>query len=437
MILTEQQIINTIKKVISEARRNPETNVDESFTDFYNRMIQKAPIKNIFISFRDTIHVTDVNPVNVYSTPTGFYTYPLVAFNIPDNPTEIEFRGKFPFGNDRKYINFFILKNHDGILTSKTDKSTLNMYVERIKKLYPNSSKVKELCDSFIDGSYSSDYNKTPVHDTHLFWLFLYDITKDMQKKNKQNRINLICRKIGVNGIIDYEGHEYIHSAEPSQAVFFRVKNLGEVFIYEKPKLSNNAFKGMIQNKKYLFVKELTDDINLVYLSGRYSLTNKNGELITKQWFDYIGDFENGLSKVSKKGRWNFINQNGELISKQWFERIDIFSDGFIRVRVKGMWNIINQNGEFLSKLWFDYFGYFKNGLAQVKLGAKWNFINQNGELIFNKWFDRIFDFEDGFFIVELNKKLNVINQNGELVFPNQWFEWSDYYNIKIPNSIK
>ena len=44
---------------------------------------------------------------------------------------------------------------------------------------------------------------------------------KDMQKKSKQNRINLICRKIGVNGFIDYEGHGFIHPAEPSQAVFF------------------------------------------------------------------------------------------------------------------------------------------------------------------------------------------------------------------------
>ena len=43
--ISESQIINAIKKVISEARRNPETNIDESFAEFYNRMIQKAPRK--------------------------------------------------------------------------------------------------------------------------------------------------------------------------------------------------------------------------------------------------------------------------------------------------------------------------------------------------------------------------------------------------------
>ena len=73
--ISESQIINAIRKVINEARRNPETNVDENFAEFYNRMIQKAPRENIFISFRDTTHVTDVNPKSTYNTPTGFYTY--------------------------------------------------------------------------------------------------------------------------------------------------------------------------------------------------------------------------------------------------------------------------------------------------------------------------------------------------------------------------
>ena len=51
--ISEQQIISAIKKVINEARRNSETNVDESFADFYNRMIQKAPREKICVSFRE------------------------------------------------------------------------------------------------------------------------------------------------------------------------------------------------------------------------------------------------------------------------------------------------------------------------------------------------------------------------------------------------
>ena len=390
--ISEQQIINAIKKVINEARRNPETNINESFNEFYNRMIQKAPRENIFVSFREDTHVTDVNPKNEFRTPTGFYSYPLSSFDIYDDIyeklTDSSFRRSFPFANDRKYINFFILKNHDGILTDKTDKSTLNMYVERIKKLYPNSSKVKELCDSFIDGSYSSDYNKTPVHDTHLFWLFLYDIAQAAQAGNTLTRINLICRKIGVNGFVDYEGHEYIHPAEPSQAVFFKVKSLGEIFTYEKPSISSVMIKRLIQEGQYKTIKSLPNGNRIIKLLDDYNTSNKYG----------------------------IVDKDGNLVFKRLFERIDTFSDGFTRVRVKGMWNIINQNGEFLSKLWFDDFGSFKNDLAEVRLGGKWNFIDQNGKILSKQWFDYIYDYNDRIAKVKLNYKKYEVNLNNNSI---------------------
>ena len=431
--ISESQIINAVRKVINEVRRNPETNIDESFAEFYNRMIQKAPSENIFVSFREDTHVTDVNPVNKYRTPTGYYSYPLSSFDIDENPSEVGFRRSFPFGNDREYINFFILKTHDGILTSKTDKSTLDMYVERIKKLYPNSSKVKELCDSFIDGSYSSDYNKTPVHDTHLFWLFLYDITEGKERGNRQNRINLICQNIGVNGFVDYEGHEYIHSAEPSQAVFFKVKTLGEVFIYEKPKVSGVMIKRFIQEGQYETIQNLPNDNKVIKLLDDYNMPNKYGivdkddNLVTKQWFSYIYEFKDyGLAWVKLNDEYNLINQNGELISKQWFDYIGSFEDGLARVKLGNEWNLLKQNGEVISNEWFDWVDRFQGGFAAVKLDNKWNLLKQNGELLFpNKWFDNITNFRNGFATVELNLNQNVINRNGEIL-SKQWFDWVD-----------
>lgn len=243
--ISEQQIINAVRKIISEARRNPLTNVDESFNDFFNRILKKAPINDIFISFRDSIDVTDVNPKNIYETPTGFYTYPLSRYyrKEQDEITEKEFRGIFDeFGSDREYINFFILRTHDGVLSHETDKSTLDIYANRIKKLYTNVGEVGRLCDSFIEGSYLPNHTGYIVHETHLFWLLLHDVVKHIKASNKQTRVNLICRNIGVNGFVDY-GNGYIYEYEETQAVFFKVKNIGEVFIYESPKNSNSNFK--------------------------------------------------------------------------------------------------------------------------------------------------------------------------------------------------
>ncbi len=243
--ISEQQIINAVRKIISEARRNPLTNVDESFNDFFNRMLKKAPINNIFISFRDSIDVTDVNPKNIYNTPTGFYTYPLSRYyrKEQDEMSEKDFRGIFDeFGSDRKYINFFILRTYDGVLSHETDKPTLDVYANRIKKLYANVGEVGRLCDSFIEGSYSSNHTIYIAHETHLFWMLLHDVVKYIKTSNKQTRINLICRNIGVNGFVDY-GNGYIHQYEETQALFFKVKNIGDVFIYDASKNNTDDLK--------------------------------------------------------------------------------------------------------------------------------------------------------------------------------------------------
>ena len=441
--ISESQIINAIKKAVSEARRNPETNVDESFSEFYNRMLNKAPIEDIFVSFRDSTHVTDVNPRNIYKTPTGFYTYPLSRYYSKDDGqiTEEDFRRKFEsdFGGDRKYINFFILKTHDGVLTHRTDKSTLDVYAERVKKLHPNVSEVKELCDSFIGGSYSSDY-KTPVHNTHLFWLFLYGVAEVVKIKNKQTRISLMCRKIGVNGFIDY-GDAYIHEYEPTQAVFFKVKSLGEIFIYETPKLNTNTINNAIQNKEYKTIRDLTGGIVLISLFGKYGLINNKGELISKQMFDYVDVFGDGFARVKLNDKWNFINQNSETLSSQWFDGVEHFKDGIAKVNIfgKGM-NFINQNGELLLKQWFDYIGGFQGDIASVELNGKgYNFINRTGELISKRWFDMVSNFKEGVVRVWVDGKgVNIINQNGEIV-SKQWFDAIDEFEnglarVKLEN---
>ena len=435
--ISERQLINTIKSVINEARRNSETNVDKSFTSFYNKMIEKAPIENIFVSFREDTHVTDVNPVNVYNTPTGFYSYPLSTFAIPENPTEDNFRGLFPFGNDREYINFFILKTHDGILTEGTDKSTLDMYVERIKKLHPNVVEVHKLCDSFIANTYSSDYiNEDPerqvYHMTHLFWLFLYDVAKAVQAGNIQNRINLICREIGVNGFIDY-GDKYIHRLEPMQAVFFKIKNLGKTFIYEKPRISGAFNKRAVQNKEHKVIQKLTSDIKLIKVLGYYGLADNSGKIISKGWFDFISNFYNGYARVKLNNMWNLINENGNLISpKKWYNRIGYFEKWVATVELNGKSNFINQDGELLSSKWFDQVGNFRDGLAMVKLGDKWSFISEDGELAFpDKWFDNIDSFNHGLAKVELNGKYNFIKKDGELVSL-KWFNFVDDFYDKF-----
>ena len=46
---------------------------------------------------------------------------------------------------------------------------------------------------------------------------------------------------------------------------------------------------------------------------------NKNGNSLSKQWFDYISSFKNSFARVSLNKKYNFIDIYGNLLSKEWF----------------------------------------------------------------------------------------------------------------------
>ena len=142
--------------------------------------------------------------------------------------------------------------------------------------------------------------------------------------------------------------------------------------------------------------------------------------------FDYISDFVNGIAKVSLNKKWNLIDLDCNLLSKQWFDWIDNFNEnGTAQVSLNNKWNLIDINGNFLSQQWFDYvYSFDKNGIAKVYLNHKWNLIDTNGKLVSQQWFDYVcnFDKNDGIAQVMLNNKYNLIDVNGNLL-SKQWFD--------------
>lgn len=262
-----ENIVNELNNyLISEKRSNPKTNIDLTFEEYIDRILGSYNIDDIFVSFRDSTHVTDINPHNQYNTPTGFYTYPLKPFiskikDLSTNNTieENNFRSVFPFMEDSNYIFFFILEKRENILNNDTDSSVLDRYVRKLLELYNNHKSVVNICNEFLDRIYKPKY-RTVKNETHRFWLLLYDIIVLLNiKQNYQTAYTNICLKIGVHGFIDYKGQGYIHDSEPIQAVFFKVKTLGEIFIYDSKRnrdtdSSKDTFSLMSNEDKVRYV---------------------------------------------------------------------------------------------------------------------------------------------------------------------------------------
>ena len=245
-----EMYFNTMKTMfgdkfnLDEARSNPEKNPRVTFGMFMDNLVNKYPYENIFVSFRNDLHVTDVNVKNKYNTPTGVYSYPLISYyrNKYDlsRMDERMFREAFPYQSKLPYMYFIVLKSHNGILDENTTFEQVVPYVNKIMDLYGEITPVYKTCELYLNKEFKSTYNSSPYHEAHNFWLFLYEIAAYITKNKKQNTINIICTKIGVNGFVDYKGNGYIHPSEPKQAVFFRVKPIADVMIFKSQIMDSN-----------------------------------------------------------------------------------------------------------------------------------------------------------------------------------------------------
>ena len=172
------------------------------------------------------------------------------------------------------------------------------------------------------------------------------------------------------------------------------------------------------------YVDNFSDGFAKVELNNKYNFINREGRLLSNQWFDDAYSFRYGFAGIKLNDKWNFINREYRLLSNQWFDDVvgDV-SDGFAKVYLNHKYNFINREGRLLSNQWFDAAGDFSEGFAKVYLNHKWNFINIEGQFLSNQWFDWVYGFSEGFAIVNLNDKYNFINREGQLL-SNQWFDW-------------
>ena len=92
---------------------------------------------------------------------------------------------------------------------------------------------------------------------------------------------------------------------------------------------------------------------------GKYNLIGENGKFLSEQWYDWIGDFLDGLALVQRERenpRFNYINKEGKIISEEWFRWVDYFHDGIARVqREDYSYNLIDRQGNILSNEWFEW----------------------------------------------------------------------------------
>ena len=152
----------------------------------------------------------------------------------------------------------------------------------------------------------------------------------------------------------------------------------------------------------------------------QYNFIDKDGKILSEQWFEWIDYFENGFARVKRKdGKFNYIGEDGKLLSEQWFYWVGDFHDGFAMVgREDYLNNFIDKQGKILSNEWFDCVEYFKDGFATVqRTNGLQNYIDKQGKILSNDWFNWVGYFCEGFARVQrTNGEWAKIDKNGKIV---------------------
>lgn len=167
-----------------------------------------------------------------------------------------------------------------------------------------------------------------------------------------------------------------------------------------------------------------------------YYLSNflkEDGTLLLDKWYNFLYNFKDGYAVVCDHKKRNFVDCEGNFISDVWYDDAKSFSCGYARVEKDERWNFIDEKGTLLSCDWYQYVDDFCNGFARVQVGAQWNYINREGRKILQNDCAKAYNFREGYAIIlDCDDNFCVINQEGKTVFMTDQYDSVILMNSKM-----
>lgn len=150
--------------------------------------------------------------------------------------------------------------------------------------------------------------------------------------------------------------------------------------------------------------------------SGRKTLIDQKGELVTDGFYDAIGIYYEQLASVSRDNKQGFIDASGKLVIPLIYDKVWRFKEGLCLVILQGKTGFIDKKGKLLFTLPQTETGFFENGLAQVFENKKMGFINTTGKLVIPIQYDWGENFKAGTALVSINQSFFYITEAGSIV---------------------
>lgn len=260
--------MDALKRVFSKKPENKDINeevldekraVEQYYEDSFklvSEYLRRFGYENTYASFRKTANTTFINRYNSYSTPTGFYMYPLKSGEFPNKISQTKdmqsFMKVFPYTPESKFCFLFTINNYDNLLSSQNiDEEKIKGYVNKIKEVFGKQKpSIATLCDQYLSPEgFKSRAGYRYKNEFQRFWIFLYEIASELRSssaeynpddyRERPSSITIVANAIGLRGFIDDGCMSIIHPGEPCQGVLLSniretLSNLKIIPIYQK-----------------------------------------------------------------------------------------------------------------------------------------------------------------------------------------------------------
>jgi hypothetical protein len=237
--------------LILEARKNPTLNAKVDTIEQLRAIATKYP--SAFVTFTQ-INKFGANPSSDYNTPLGIYAYP-INFLLGQAKEESDSL-RSVFGSHQPYIQAFTVNPNANIWILSDTEMNLSIKQLLIKSLHVLGYDYNKL---FRLGDYETDRD---------LWYTMYQTIKpgfDPETEDNTGDIGTATRKVlrkaGIDGVVDPK-YGIIHENEPTQAVFFNIKQLNHIATLNNKLLQNAKTKS---EQKILQHPEEIQDIGDFY----------------------------------------------------------------------------------------------------------------------------------------------------------------------------
>lgn len=168
---------------------------------------------------------------------------------------------------------------------------------------------------------------------------------------------------------------------------------------------------------KYNWVRDFDKGVSEVNQEGDWGLIDKTGKTIIAPKYRVIFPFKNNYAVVfAKNNKYGLINKMGKEIIPSTYSIIsfDGFSNGLILAQKDFYYGFLDSTGKAIVPFEYGYALSFAEGLAAVQKNDKWGFIDKKGKMVITPIYDWVeASFKSGKASVRIGDEIFFIDRKG------------------------